>query len=131
MISTLIVRGFWGIERISCCIVNIYASNLLSEKEELWDRLLSIVAQNGDCCICIIGDFNAIKTHSERVGKGSVIPFSDLNSFDSFIRDSKLLDLLIVGRSFTCYKPDGTCKSRIDRALVNINWMNSWPLIIL
>ncbi|KAL8477512.1 hypothetical protein ACS0TY_029705 [Phlomoides rotata] len=47
-------------------------------------------------------------------------------AFDDFIRDSGLIDLPLHGRTFTWYKPDGSCKSRIDRFLINNNWLNSW-----
>lgn len=52
---------------------------------------------------------------------------NDIEAFDNFVRDNNLFDLPLHGRSFTCYKPDGSCKSRIDRMLVNYMWFSSWP----
>ncbi|KAL8526420.1 hypothetical protein ACS0TY_015572 [Phlomoides rotata] len=31
------------------------------------------------------------------------------------------------GRSYMWYKPDGSCKSRIDRIMVNNLWVSRWP----
>ncbi|KAL8554576.1 hypothetical protein ACS0TY_002679 [Phlomoides rotata] len=32
----------------------------------------------------------------------------------------------LTGRSFTWYRPDGSCKIRIDRILVNKKWLEKW-----
>lgn len=50
-----------------------------------------------------------------------------MEEFDNFIRDKELVDLPLHGRSYTWYKPNGTCKSRIDRILGNNLWMTRWP----
>ncbi|KAL8473936.1 hypothetical protein ACS0TY_030695 [Phlomoides rotata] len=61
--------GKWtmGTERVECCMVNVYASCLPSERIELWDRLHSVVAQNQLVCICMAGDFNSTRRQSEIV----------------------------------------------------------------
>ncbi|KAL8482296.1 hypothetical protein ACS0TY_028456 [Phlomoides rotata] len=33
----------------------------------------------------------------------------------------------MVGRSFTWYCPDGSCKSKIDTMFVNTEWLRQWP----
>ncbi|KAL8525193.1 hypothetical protein ACS0TY_014713 [Phlomoides rotata] len=42
----------------------------------------------------------------------------DILAFDEFIRNSGLVDLPMHDRLYTWYKPDGSCKSRLDRILV-------------
>ncbi|KAL8512922.1 hypothetical protein ACS0TY_019182 [Phlomoides rotata] len=37
----------------------------------------------------------------------------------------------LAGRKFTWYRPDGTCKSRLDRILVNSEWITRWPNQVL
>jgi len=37
------------------------------------------------------------------------------------------MDIPMVGRKFTWYKPNGSAKSRIDRVLVSKEWMEEWP----
>lgn len=127
MSGALIVNGFWGQDRTQCCIINIYAPCLLPEKQDLWDRLSLVIDQNPSVCICVIGDFNSIRRESERMGRGLLANKRDIAAFDSFIAGSRLIDLPIHGRNYTCYKPDGSCKSRIDRILVNNTWINKWP----
>ncbi|KAL8537688.1 hypothetical protein ACS0TY_012722 [Phlomoides rotata] len=34
---------------------------------------------------------------------------------------------MLVGRSYTWYCPDRSCKSKIDRMLVNTEWLKQWP----
>lgn len=46
--------------------------------------------------------------------------------FSEFIEKSNLIDLELKGRRFTWYKSDGSCKSRIDNALLNERWDNRW-----
>jgi len=37
-----------------------------------------------------------------------------------------MVDILLVGRKFTWYKPNGTVKSKIDRILVSLEWLEKW-----
>lgn len=66
----LIVNGLWGNERLHCCIINVYAPCVLSKKEDLWDRLASVINPSFTSCLCVTGDFNSIRRESE--GKGRV-----------------------------------------------------------
>lgn len=90
-----------------------------------------VVNQNIGVCVCVVGDYNSIRVSSERRGRSEVLNMRDMNKFDGFIRNSNLLDMPIHGRKFTCYKPDGTCKSRLDRVLLNNEWLAMWPSITL
>ncbi|KAL8522492.1 hypothetical protein ACS0TY_012600 [Phlomoides rotata] len=71
MEGAVVVNGVWGSERINCCLVNIYAACSLTERLALWDRLLQVVAQASDSCICITGDFNSVRRDAERAGRNS------------------------------------------------------------
>ncbi|KAL8525971.1 hypothetical protein ACS0TY_015259 [Phlomoides rotata] len=46
--------------------------------------------------------------------------FRDISSFDGFVSGSGLIDIPLHGRKFTWYKPDGSCKSRIDTIVLGI-----------
>lgn len=127
MEGALIVNGRWGGEGVDCCIINIYAPCSTLAKIDLWDRLVSVVMQNSLSCVCLGGDFNSIRRSGERVGRSSELCNRDIEAFDEFIRETGLLDMPLHGRSFTCYRPDGTCKSRLDRILVNHRWLSQWP----
>lgn len=129
--GALVVKGCWGQERTKCCIFNIYAPCNSSSKLELWEHLKVEIQQNRDCCICLAGDFNAIKEINERVGQSENINLSDIRAFDEFIREVELIDLPPRGRKFTCYRTDGSCKSRIDRIMVCNRWLTIWPTVTI
>lgn len=46
--------------------------------------------------------------------------------FRDFVEGNRLFDISIQGRKYTCYHSNGSCKSRIDRALVNERWLEKW-----
>ncbi|KAL8507620.1 hypothetical protein ACS0TY_018235 [Phlomoides rotata] len=101
MAGALIVNGLWGIDRLPCCIINIYAPCILSEKIALWDRVCLVVNQNQSACICIIGDFNSIRNSMERDGTSMQANLRDMNVFNDFINTVGVLDLPLHGRSYT------------------------------
>ncbi|KAL8462439.1 hypothetical protein ACS0TY_033457 [Phlomoides rotata] len=127
MEGAVIVNGFWKEDGTRCCVVNVYAPCQVTAKMEFWDRILSIIDQEADSRICILGDFNSIRNDSKREGRRAGSCRRDVMAFDSFIRDSGLVDLPLRGRTFTWYRPDGTCKSRLDRILINNKWVEKWP----
>ncbi|KAL8530880.1 hypothetical protein ACS0TY_007781 [Phlomoides rotata] len=97
----LSVNGRWIEDGSECMIINIYAPNSVTQRKVLWETLQALMWQSGTEDICIIGDFNTIREKSDRLEEDS------------------------------WYRPDGTCKSKLDRLLVNINWLNKWPEEIL
>ncbi|KAL8503202.1 hypothetical protein ACS0TY_022089 [Phlomoides rotata] len=78
-------------------------------------------------CICVIGDLNSISRESEREDRGLTSNHREIVAFQSFINDNGLVDLPLHGRRFSWYKSNGSCKSRIDRALLNSHWIHRWP----
>ena len=51
----------------------------------------------------------------------------EIKGSNDFIESSKLVDILLVDRKFTWFKPNGLVKSRIDRVLVSKEWLEYWP----
>jgi len=51
----------------------------------------------------------------------------DIRGFNDFIEESELVDVPMVGRKFTWYKPNESVKIRIDRVLVSREWLDAWP----
>lgn len=51
--------------------------------------------------------------------------------FEDFITQSNLFDVPLRGSFFTWYRPDETCKSKLDRALINEEWIEKWPGVVL
>lgn len=124
MDGAVIINGLWGSDRIECCLINIYAPCPLPERVRLWDRIHQVIVQNAVSCICVAGDFNSIRREFERVGRRSEFARNDVEAFDEFIVNAGLIDLPLHGRFYTCYRPDGTFKSRLDRILINNNWLS-------
>ncbi|XP_057808814.1 uncharacterized protein LOC131023285 [Salvia miltiorrhiza] len=125
--GAVVLNGWWQSGNLPCCFVNIYAPIDGNEKLLLWDKLNMIVNQNVDICLCILGDFNAVRNQEERVGSSDRYGIVEARNFDSFIRDNGLIDIRIQGRKFTWYQPTGGRKSKLDRFLVNDRWINAWP----
>lgn len=52
-----------------------------------------------------------------------------MESFCNFISESGLIDLPLIGRKYTWYKPNGSTMSRLDRFLILEEWLNSWSCL--
>jgi len=74
---------------------------------------------------CVIGDFNLVR-QEERKSMISVTGYSrEIKGFKKFIEKFELVDIPLVGRKFTWYKPNGLVKSRIDKVLVSKEWLEA------
>ncbi|KAL8544459.1 hypothetical protein ACS0TY_004856 [Phlomoides rotata] len=122
----LVINGFFPADGKRVVLINVYAPCSYAEKKGVWDTIRLVMDQYSEACICVVGDFNAIRSPEERVGRGEVGDVRDMAYFDEFISISNLVDMPLSGRTFTCYRPDGTCKSKLDRILVNSEWIARW-----
>ncbi|KAL8503272.1 hypothetical protein ACS0TY_022131 [Phlomoides rotata] len=84
-----------------------------------------------DSKLGIIEDFNTIRDTSERNGRNQNPDTRDMLKFNELITNSNLMEVQMIGKKYTWYRPDGTCKSKLDRFLVNDAWRNMWPRQIL
>lgn len=50
----------------------------------------------------------------------------EIELFSDFISGVGLIDLPLIGRKFTWYKPNGRAMSRLDRFLMTEDWLNTW-----
>ncbi|GKV32438.1 hypothetical protein SLEP1_g41047 [Rubroshorea leprosula] len=92
-------------------------------KRALWEELKHLIQENRGNWY-MVGDFNAILgTHESKGGGGSV---REMREFNEFMEGSGLLDLLLIGRKFTWYHPNGSSMSRLDRILVSKEWLSNW-----
>ncbi|KAL8479250.1 hypothetical protein ACS0TY_026208 [Phlomoides rotata] len=105
----------------------IYAPSSNVEKAELWGILNQIVNQYTNARVCVVEDFNSIRSPEERVGRREMVESRDMKRFVEFISQSNLYELPLVGRSFTWYRPNGSCKSKIDRMFMNNEWLRKCP----
>lgn len=85
----------------------------------MWEELKNLRANYLDSAWCVAGDFNSVRSTSERRGV-SVQPASrDMEGFNEFICDMGLIDLPLVGRKFTWHRANGSCMSRLDKFLLS------------
>ena len=76
-----------------------------------------------------MGDLNAIRNHEDRLG-GAVISNADIQPMRNLIDDCELDDLKAKGAFFTWnnkQEKDHLIYSRIDRVLINEEWLNLFP----
>ncbi|XP_068483401.1 uncharacterized protein [Phaseolus vulgaris] len=110
-------------------MVNIYAACTINDKKILWEELSTVKSASQEKVWCLCGDFNAVRSRSERKGirEGSDYS-SEIIGFNNFIDANLLLDLPIVGKNYMWFKSNGSAKSRIDRVLVSEEWFVRWPM---
>lgn len=90
----LVVHGFLVKDGTDCTIVNVYAPNIPAQRYALWDQLGIISSQRHDECLCIVGDFNAIRLERERCGRGVTWNGTVMVNFDNFIRGGGVILLI-------------------------------------
>ncbi|GLU19133.1 hypothetical protein SLE2022_353980 [Rubroshorea leprosula] len=117
------IQGTWGEENTPCYLVNIYSPCDLVAKRSLWENLSNTISSHkGNWCIA--GDFNAIRSLQERKGGTSVR--REIREFNDFIEMNGLVDLPMIGRKFSWYRPNGHYMSRLDRFLFSEEWLVKW-----
>ncbi|KAL0282661.1 UNVERIFIED_CONTAM: Retrovirus-related Pol polyprotein from type-2 retrotransposable element R2DM [Sesamum radiatum] len=95
----------------------------------LWAELLSISADVTDLPWCVLGDFNVVADASESFGN-SVEATQSMAEFREFIMEAGLAHLPFTGCPFTWHNCSSGSRSlwrRLDRVLVNDNWLIRWP----
>lgn len=101
---------------ISIC----YGRNEVKYKEPLWDSL-NYISNGINLPWIVLGDFNAIRWESEKMGGTKLCPKA-MESFNNCIDYCGLTDLLLAGYQFTWSNSSEGAKRiecRLDRALVN------------
>ncbi|XP_074315380.1 uncharacterized protein LOC141651573 [Silene latifolia] len=105
----------------------VYGSNDEDERKELWDHLKFIHdTYQGPWGIC--GDFNNVLHSNERIGRD--VRLSDVVHFKDCVDYCGLVDIKGKGAFFTWNnKQDPSVRgfSRIDRFMVNADWMALYP----
>jgi exonuclease III len=122
----------WGASKIKCVIINVYAPCLIHAKKSLWVDLLVALKVYGTNHICLLGDFNSVRSGEERNGMRVGGGWSeDSRLFNVLVENSGLVDLPLLGRKFTWIQPNGNCMSRLDRILVSDGWLAEWGSVTL
>lgn len=135
LLFSFIDRGFVGVclEWEGCSkrrfVVNIYSQGGFVERRHLYEVPRMSKGGFGKGLWCMVGDFNVVRSPSERRGSsgfpreyGSVL----MRDFNRFINDMFLNDLPLLGQKFTWIRPNGSTLSRLDGFLVSKSWLDHW-----
>ncbi|KAL8506055.1 hypothetical protein ACS0TY_017063 [Phlomoides rotata] len=113
----LVINGIFIVDGMRGVLINVYAPCSHTEKKGLWDTIRLLIDQYREACICVAGDFNAIRSPEERVGRGETRDRRDMANFDDFIKQCNLVDMPLSGRAFTCYQVNGWATFRLKEKL--------------
>ncbi|XP_072081146.1 uncharacterized protein [Arachis hypogaea] len=118
----LCVEGVMMKTNFTCAFCLVYGVHEREEKRVVWEEL-SYVAGLCQVPFCFFGNFNDFLHIEERKGASSISVSAE--EFKNWVQDMQLLDLPLNDRKFTWFR--GRSCSRIDRVLVNIEWMEEFP----
>eukprot|EP00256_Glycine_max_P043978 XP_006595308.1 uncharacterized protein LOC102667235 [Glycine max] len=109
-------------------VANIYAPCDIEGKRQLWQSLSRRKIQFQVNCRCLVGDFNCVRHPSERMGSNHSNPDTNLIAeFNDWLAVMEVDDIPCMGKPFTWVRPNGSCKSKLDRVLVSYEWLSKWP----
>ncbi|GKV33811.1 hypothetical protein SLEP1_g42265 [Rubroshorea leprosula] len=111
----------WGENKQQCSLINVYGPNDRQKRAKLWEELRKRMIDKEGWWL-IVGDFNVVRGPEERRGKTGVS--FDMRDFEEFIVSTGLVDVKLMNRRYTWYKPDGTAMSRLDRFLLSTQMNN-------
>ena len=107
----------------------IYGDNNASLREALWSDIVSRSDGWESTPWILMGDFNAIRNQSERLG-GSSTWAGHMDRLETCIREAKVDDLRYSGMHYTWTNqcPENLIMRKLDRVLVNEKWNLTFPL---
>ena len=124
----IMLVGKWLQEAQQIHIINIYSPCDIQNKRVLWDSVKQLKNQTQEGLWCIVGDFNNIRTPSERSricqrGSGE----SNTSEFNDWIEELEVVEVPWVGKKFTWFRPNRAARNKLDRFLVSPEWLDKWP----
>ncbi|XP_071699062.1 uncharacterized protein [Rutidosis leptorrhynchoides] len=122
--NALIVQGSFVNSPSTFYLVNVYAPQSLPLKKRLWSYLTSFMNSNGGEYL-IFGDFNSVRSSSERMGTNFCHRTAD--AFNTFIDNGNLFDIPLGGRSYTRVNKSFTKRSKLDRYLASNGFLSAFP----
>ncbi|GJV87895.1 putative RNA-directed DNA polymerase [Tanacetum coccineum] len=116
----LALLGNWCNIESSCLIIVVYASQDYREKKKL-----SQVITFHNTFTILLGDFNEVRSESERTG--TIFDPRGAAKFNDFITIADLCELPMGGKRFTRMNNLGSKLSKIDRVLISNHVIQRWP----
>lgn len=104
----------------------VYGMNSISDRKALWTDLSSL---SSPLSWCILGDFNAIKNLNETDREGALWN-SGMKDLKECLLALEMDDIRGIGPFFTWWnsQTENPIHKKLDRALGNASWLNSFPL---
>ncbi|KAL7594926.1 hypothetical protein Lser_V15G30234 [Lactuca serriola] len=124
-VGFLAIKGSWLKLRKNCCFVNVYAPQDPLRKRSMWNNLFDLINSDLDSSWFVFGDFNVVRLPQERLG--STFCQNSAYYFNEFIHSIGLLEIKMGGRRFTYMYSAGDKHSKLDRFLVSLNAIETWP----
>ncbi|XP_009602893.1 uncharacterized protein LOC142168793 [Nicotiana tabacum] len=123
-ISGMSVQAIHGTISISQLQIKItmsavYGMHTIETRKDIWEELRSVNNSVQGPWLAI-RYFNAITDMDDRQF-GNPVQENEIRDFNDFLQSSGMAELRIVGRRYTW--PNGQICSRIDSALVNVEWL--------
>nr|GEW98552.1 RNA-directed DNA polymerase, eukaryota [Tanacetum cinerariifolium] len=97
-------------------MVNVYGPHDTAAKVILWQKILSFIHQHNGRYV-LFRDLNEVREESERFG--STYSITEAQTFNSFIDNSGLKEMMMGGRFFTRMNKSGSKMSKLDRFLIS------------
>ncbi|KAF7807376.1 reverse transcriptase [Senna tora] len=113
-----------GIEFNLTCV---YGPPHLPARAPFWQKLTTF-SQETQLPWLLLGDFNQVLCHSEKLSVNCKIP--GVEDFENFLHDACLVNLHPQGNWFTWTNGrvgEGAVWERLDRALCNVAWLTVYP----
>ncbi|XXG68937.1 hypothetical protein AAC387_Pa06g1919 [Persea americana] len=115
------------ISGLSTLVTGVYGSTNPTQRKNLWQALSN--ASTTTLPWCVLGDFNAILAHDEKLSLRQATP-SSLKDFQVAVMQAGLSDLFYSGSKFTWSNNRqglSYLAARLDIALVNSLWLACYP----
>ncbi|XP_074283670.1 uncharacterized protein LOC141608207 [Silene latifolia] len=106
---------------------SVYGYNKLAQRSELW-KSLGHYSDQIDGPWIVGGDFNNVLQPLERIG--SDVTLAEIRPFQQCLLHCDLTDIKAIGSYYTWnnkHDVDTRVYNRIDRCLINADWMNVYP----
>ncbi|GJR37726.1 RNA-directed DNA polymerase, eukaryota [Tanacetum coccineum] len=124
-IQETMTGGILAVWDTSCfSLIDSLEGNDYREKKKLWKELSQVITFHNTFTI-LLGDFNEVRSESERMG--TIFDPRGAAKFNDFITIADLCDLPMGGKWFTQMNNLGSKLSKIDRVLVSNHVIQRWP----
>ncbi|XP_060178390.1 uncharacterized protein LOC132608382 [Lycium barbarum] len=106
----------------------VYAYNVKEDRKMLWDHISHLSVNRKEPWI-ILGDFNVVLHRDDRMG-GNPVTLAEVTDFQNCIDNCGLEEMANSGNKYTWSdKQAARIFSKIDRVLVNGEWVDQMPTI--